>query len=688
MKRRESPSAPLSLTARALADLARSGLTAADADAMRLSPVRTPVGPSDNYKIPYLDMAGQDTGFYRDKIFDSDTIKYLQPAGTPPQVYFPPGIPWMRVINSRAPLIITEGEKKAACAAKHKFPALGLGGVDSWRRRGQPLPDLEAIPLSGGRPVYIAFDTDVAPNPHVRRAQVALATYLSARGAAVFLVTLPAAAGQKMGLDDYLVEHGAAALQGVLDAAEPFDDIIGQLNQEYFALQMSGQTLVGQLRPDPIYQRPTLYLMRVADARVWLANRTRYDHETKKNVCILEGWLKSPYRRQYSGIVFSPGVDAPDGTLNLWQGFAVEPAAGDCTLFLQHVWENICQQSEELYHYVIAWMAHTVQFPAQLPGTSLVLRGGLGVGKGVFASEFGALFGQHFRKVSNAKHFLGNFNAHLEDALVVFADEAFWAGDKAHEGAIKDLITGERRLVERKGKDVIEVRNYTRLIIAGNEEWLVPAGFKERRFLVLDVGERHQQDAEYFDAILEQQRHGGREALLQYLLSIPLAGVDLRDLPQTQATIETQLISLPLVGEFFFNMLAEGVNTCAARRWEPEVLVSDVLRKFQQEYPAAAAARGMHGLSVRLGTALRTYIPGVTTRLARNSADPAAAADRVYVFPTLSAARRNFETRLGREIRWADPWQEVRKSPEPDTYKDTLPHPPPFRTRRHRSRRR
>ncbi len=685
MRRNPSPPPAAPLTPRALADLARSGLTPADAAAMRLTPVRTPVGPSDNYKIPYLDMAGQDTGFYRDKVFDSDSIKYLQPAGTAPQVYFPPGIPWLRVINGRAALIITEGEKKAACAAKHKFPALGLGGVDAWRRRGQPLPALEAIPVSGGRSIYIVFDADAPPNPRVRRAEVALATYLSQRGAAVFCVSLPAAAGEKMGLDDYLVAHGAAALQAVLDATEPFDDVIGALNAQYFTLQSGGQTLIGEMRPDPVWRRPTLYLSRVAEVRVWLANRTRYDPETKKNVCILEPWLRSPYRRQYTEVVFSPGVEPPEGALNLWQGFAVEPDAGDCSLFLQHVWENVCQQAEDVYHYVIAWMAHAVQFPGTLPGTSLVLRGGMGVGKGVFATEFGALFGAHFRKVSDARHFLGNFNAHLADALVVFADEAFWAGDKAHEGAIKDLITGETRLLERKGKDVIEVRNYTRLIIAGNEDWLVPAGMRERRFLVLDVGERHQQDLAYFDAIIEQQRNGGREALLQYLLSVPLRGTDLRQLPSTQATIETQLISLPLLGEFFFDMLAEGVNTCAERRWLPEVLSTDLLRKFQQEHPTAAAARTARGTSVRLGTALRTYIPGVTLRQVP-AADPTAAAVRVYAFPPLSTARKNFETRLGAEIRWADPWQQVRKSPESDPYRDALPHPPEFRPRRHRPR--
>ena len=674
-----------SLTTRALEDLARSGLTAEDAVAMRLSPVMTPVGAVDNYKIPYLDMAGKETEFYRNKIFDSDSVKYLQPAGTSPEIYFPPWISWLRVINDRTPLLITEGEKKAACAAKHGFPTLGLGGVDSWRRGGRPLPVLEELPISDGRIVYIVFDVDAKPNPRVRRAETALATYLSVRGANVFIVTLPAAAGQKVGLDDFLVTQGAEALQTVLDTAEPFDDIVGSLNTEYFTVRNGGQTLIGYEHLDPIYHRPTVNLMSASDARLWLANKTRYDPETKKSVGVIESWIKSPYRRQYTGIVFSPGTESPAGSLNLWQGFAVEPEEGDCSLFLQHIWENICHQNEEVYQYVIGWMAHAVQYPSQLPGTSLVMRGGMGVGKGVFATEFGSLFGHHYRKVSNAKHFLGNFNAHLASALVVYADEAFWAGDKSHEGAIKDLITGETRILEHKGKDVFEIKNYTRLIVAGNEEWLVPAGMRERRFLVLDISERRQQDIQYFSSIVDQmQRHGGRAALLHYLLRIPLDGFEVRTLPSTAATVETQLISLPLIGEFFFNMLAEGVNTCGSRQWLTEVLVSDIQRKFRLEHPALSTAQ--HGLSIRLGTAIRSYIPGVTTKTVAAS-NPENAADRVYCFPSLALARKNFEKRLGAEIKWANPWQHVRQSAEPEEQRNAIPPPIGFKTRRARTRR-
>lgn len=61
---------------------------------------------------------------------------------------------------------------------------------------------------------------------------------------------------------------------------------------------------------------------------------------------------------------------------------------------------------------------------------AVVLRGGKGVGKSFVAEHFGRLFGRHYLKVSQPGHLVGNFNSHLRDVVVLFADEAFYAGDK------------------------------------------------------------------------------------------------------------------------------------------------------------------------------------------------------------------------------------------------------------------
>ena len=157
-----------------------------------------------------------------------------------------------------------------------------------------------------------------------------------------------------------------------------------------------------------------------------------------KNKQAADFWIHSAQRRTYEQVIFAPGLEDPR-YYNLWRGFAFSPSPGDWSLFRAHILENICASDESLYQYIFTWMADAVQNPSDRPGVALVFRGRQGTGKGVFCREFGSLFGQHFIHISQSRHLTGNFNNHLKDCLVLFADEAFWAGDKAGEGAPQGL---------------------------------------------------------------------------------------------------------------------------------------------------------------------------------------------------------------------------------------------------------
>ena len=82
------------------------------------------------------------------------------------------------------------------------------------------------------------------------------------------------------------------------------------------------------------------------------------------------------------------------------------------------------------------------------------------------------MFGSHRRHISQAKHLVGHFNSHLQHCSYLFADECFFAGDKAHEGVLKTLIT-EEMLTELKGIDNYQVGNFLHLFMSSNNEWLV-----------------------------------------------------------------------------------------------------------------------------------------------------------------------------------------------------------------------
>ena len=85
----------------------------------------------------------------------------------------------------------------------------------------------------------------------------------------------------------------------------------------------------------------------------------------------------------------------------------------------------------EIASDVLRLMAWKVQHPGDRPEIALVLQGEKGCGKGILRHSFASLFGPHSQYISNPEHLTGRFNAHLEGKLVVYADEAFWAGDRA-----------------------------------------------------------------------------------------------------------------------------------------------------------------------------------------------------------------------------------------------------------------
>jgi hypothetical protein len=119
-----------------------------------------------------------------------------------------------------------------------------------------------------------------------------------------------------------------------------------------------------------------------------------------------------------------------------------EPSdAGDCSLYLAHLTDNICCGDTDHAQYLLDWMAHACQHPDRQAETAVVMRGREGTGKGVCAKYLGQLFGPHYVHISQARHLVGHFNAPLQQCSVLFADEAFFAGDRSHEGTLKYLIT-------------------------------------------------------------------------------------------------------------------------------------------------------------------------------------------------------------------------------------------------------
>ncbi len=423
------------------------------------------------------------------------------------------------------------------------------------------------------------------------------------------------------------------------------DKLIEELNSKHAVLWIGGKCAILKESVDPVLGSPEVTLSSPADFKTFYGNRKVYVGETY--VGLGSYWLSHPNRRQYEGLVFSPGRETPHH-YNLWQGFAVEHKPGDCSLFLNHIHDVIASCDDEIYDYTTAWMADAVQNPDKRPGTAIVLRGRQGVGKGVFCSQFGKLFGSHFVHVYHSKHLTGHFNAHLKAALVVFADEAFWAGDKSGEGALKAMVTEEVLPIEFKGKDAIYVRNHIRLLVSSNSDWVVPAGLEERRFFVIDVSEARMQDRRYFGAIIDQMEKGGREALLDFLMKYDLNGVDLGKFPQTDALREQKLQSMSPAQKWWYDRLMDGAVLSTDSKWRTLVECHMVHEDFVAHSNKTGFTR--RATETELGTALTKLVPGLRKRRKTQNN----ARSRCYELPPLEECRAAFDQLTKAQNPWPD----------------------------------
>jgi hypothetical protein len=372
-------------------------------------------------------------------------------------------------------------------------------------------------------------------------------------------------------------------------------------------------------------------------------------------------WLSQGMRRQYDTVVFAPGRDV-EGSYNLWRGFAYDARPGDCSLFLAHVRNVVCGGNEDHYRYLMRYLARAVQCPGEPGYASIVLRGKEGVGKGFFVTRFGRLFGRHFVQVTSAKHLVGNFNFHLWDCVVLFADEAFRARDKQAEAILKTIVTEETLQIEKKGKDTITAPNFLHVFMASNEEWVIPAGYDDRRFFVLDVSDAHQKDYNYFGAIDAQLEDGGYAALLHHLLTYDVGEFNVRDIPETEALKTQKELSLGSAEDWWMSKLLDGRLDDSHEEWGPRILRENLLYDFTQHVAKFGGRGKTSEISIR--RFLSRVMPGHYPRRKQGSqpayvkqldgSEKTATRPYYYYVPPLQACRDYWDEHFGGPYDWPE----------------------------------
>jgi hypothetical protein len=428
------------------------------------------------------------------------------------------------------------------------------------------------------------------------------------------------------------------------------EEVVRHFNNRHCTVTDDEETVLWETTED--YQAPWGYVERNVLRRMnYLNFQRKYAHV---KVCTFEGskdappqyepatkiWLDSRLRRRYDRIVFKPGEKARPLEYNRWRGFARQAKQGDWSTGQYHIWQVLCGGDEELYAYVIAWMARAIQQPGVPGEVAIVLRGKKGTGKGMFANLFCELFGQHAIAITKRAQLLGKFTGHLASSVVMFVDEFAWAqGDKEAESALKTLITEPMALIEPKGKDIYQIRNCSHLIIASNEEWVVPASIDERRYLVLDVDDMYRCDFSYFGRLAAQmQNEGGLEAMLWDLQHHDISGFNVRDVPKTKALDDQKVLSLEPRLKWWWDKLLEGRLFATDEGWTTVVSRDRLTKEYAEAMKCTEASAGTR-LGILLKQRLKVWRRDVEVRGAEDR--------RAWEIKTLDECRAQWTKETG-----------------------------------------
>lgn len=534
-----------SLESLTLADLKRSGLERKDFKLLRIEPLDSETVEKEfktsrpGYRIPYFDLKGNLIQYSRVRLLKMaskggfnkrQSNKYTQPENSIPHLYLPPSRDWAKISKDVSKkILITEGEKKAALACKLGLNCIALGGVYGYKakkRLWDVIPELTQIDWAG-REVEICYDSDVARKSEVRDAMYGLASVLTNEFAPkeINFVHLTAEnAGDKAGLDDYLLEHGLEGFEELDRESFRPTAMLHQLNDRICFVNKLGKFY--SIEHDVEYSG----FWQLKDAYATSGSVTGSDG---KPVLAVEHWYRWPSRRQVRTLTYQPGGAnlTEDGDLNTWKAPTLQPKKGNPKLWLKlvdHVIGGGRDEDGNVRHpEYVKWFLQWLAYPIQRPGTKLLqacfIYGALhGTGKTfVVDPVMRGIYGEdNFKnfKSGSIGHQFNEFDGNTQFAAF---DEVYLSTIRDRRelmGDLKDIITRETATVNKKFRSKIVLTDYCNYYLTSNYADALPLEPNDRRFFVIEV--RDKLPVEFYKELDTYLRKGdGAAEVYHYLLN-------------------------------------------------------------------------------------------------------------------------------------------------------------------------
>lgn len=250
---------------------------------------------------------------------------------------------------------------------------------------------------------------------------------------------------------------------------------------------------------------------------------------------------------------------------NIFTGFAfdtgreVKDIDVENSLWIKHIKEQLCNNEEKVYNWVLDYLADIIQNPSSLPGTCILFYSQEGTGKSLLVNFMRSLLGMKYAvsitKID--KYIETGFNSFtVAKLLKCFEEVAEEGAHKSKFGVLKGEMTSPTERLEKKQVDPIEIDNFARLIFNTNIRFPFYVDPSNRRVLLIRSSNTYANNRQYFNPIIKLlENRNYLQAVFNWLARRELKE-DLKTPPVTAYEKEQKNINLPSS----INMLIEYIE--------------------------------------------------------------------------------------------------------------------------------
>lgn len=293
-------------------------------------------------------------------------------------------------------------------------------------------------------------------------------------------------------------EGGEQGLEPLVGAGKDYESVKNEFEKEWFALCYPAVYV--QIKRETIRYFSLSAIRHSAKFVTYEAVQT--DRRGSKQVeeqSFLDKWLNDPKQRHYDTLDFlPPPLECPPDLYNTFHGFIAEllpPVPDDFVVDFEPIMTllyDLCDHEDAPKEYVLSWLAHMIQLPAVLPRTRVIFKSKEGRGKNML---FGTLFGEKilgrslYKSSAKVDDYYGRFANGFVHKILCNFNEVSAKHTSSIRGAVKETITEPVLSYEKKGADVVEIRNCARQLWFSNEDIPIKLSHDDRRWIAIQAAD-------------------------------------------------------------------------------------------------------------------------------------------------------------------------------------------------------